>query len=134
MGDITPEQWLPVVGWEKFYKVSDWARVRSLPRTDSLGRYWPGKVLKTPTGAQGYPEVRLSANGIAKTRTVHPLVLEAFVGPRPEGQETRHLDGVRTHGALRNLTYGTRSENTLDQVRHGTHNRLHMGRSVKGQP
>lgn len=35
--------------------------------------------------------------------------------------ETRHLDGTRTNNQLDNLCWGTKVENTQDQVRHGTH-------------
>lgn len=56
-----------------------------------------------------------------KLRTVHSLVLEAFAGPRPEGQEVRHLNGVRTDNRLENLAYGTSSENKADLVAHGNH-------------
>ncbi len=70
----------------------------------------------TPWMARGYPQV-----GIDKKRIhVHRLVLEAFVGPCPEGMECRHLDGDRTNNRLENLAWGTRKENTADSMRHGT--------------
>jgi hypothetical protein len=47
--------------------------------------------------------------------------MEAFVGLRPKGLETRHLDGDPSNNQLSNLAYGTSSENHLDMVRHGTH-------------
>jgi hypothetical protein len=65
----------------------------------------------------GYLKVNLDG----RRRRVHQLVLEAWVGPRPEGQEARHLDGVPTHNVVGNLAWGTSSENKLDQVRLGTH-------------
>jgi len=54
-------------------------------------------------------------------RYVHQLVLETFVGLRPEGMECRHLDGDPTNNHLENLKWGTRSENQKDAVKHGTH-------------
>jgi hypothetical protein len=53
---------------------------------------------------------------------VHKLVAEAFLGVCPVGLEVRHLDGDSGNPRLGNLAYGTHSENTLDQVRHGQHN------------
>jgi hypothetical protein len=51
------------------------------------------------------------------------MVLEAFVGPRPRGFETRHLDGDITNNRLGNLKWGTRREQFKDQVLHGTDTR-----------
>lgn len=123
MFDPMPERWLPVVGWEGFYEVSDWGRVRSLPRVAGpRPRYFPGRMRKTPRGADGYPRVTLSAQGTKSgPLLVHRLVMRAFVGPCPEGQEVRHLDGDSSNCSLENLTYGTHSENERDAVRHGTH-------------
>lgn len=56
-----------------------------------------------------------------KTRYIHRLVLETFVGPCPNEMETRHLNGKPQDNRLENLCWGTRSENQLDSVKHGTH-------------
>lgn len=58
--------------------------------------------------------------GRKATRFVHRLVLEAFVGPCPEGQQCRHLDGNPLNNQLSNLAWGTPRENHADSVRHGT--------------
>lgn len=47
-------------------------------------------------------------------------VAEAFIGPRPVGQQIRHLDGVRTNNAASNLSYGTAKQNIDDRAGHGT--------------
>lgn len=44
----------------------------------------------------------------------HRLILESFVGLRPEGMECRHLDGNPFNNALANLCWGTKAENTAD--------------------
>lgn len=51
---------------------------------------------------------------------VHVCVLEAFVGPCPDGQEARHLDGDRANNRLDNLAWGTNADNHDDRRRHGT--------------
>ena len=58
--------------------------------------------------------------GRKNTRFVHRLILEAFVGPCPEGMECRHLDGDPGNNRLENLAWGTPEENHADSVRHGT--------------
>ena len=73
-----------------------------------------------PVPCLGYPTVNLS-DGVGKRRWyVHRLVLEAFVGPRPEGMACRHLDGDRANNRVENLAWGTYSENERDKLRHGT--------------
>lgn len=52
---------------------------------------------------------------------IHQLVLKTFVGPCPEDMEIRHLDGNSQNNHLNNLKYGTRSENRIDSLDHGTH-------------
>ncbi len=64
-------------------------------------------------------QVGILKNGVRRTCKVHHLVLEAFVGPRPEGMECRHLNGDPFDNRPENLAWGTRSENALDKVRHG---------------
>lgn len=55
-----------------------------------------------------------------KARTIHQLVAEAFIGPRPEGLETCHNDGDPTNNHVGNLRYATHAENAADMVKHGT--------------
>jgi hypothetical protein len=50
---------------------------------------------------------------------VHVAVLTAFVGPRPVGQEARHLNGVSSDNRLTNLAWGTRLQNAADRQLHG---------------
>lgn len=62
--------------------------------------------------------------------SVHPLVLEAFVGPRPPGMEACHADGNKTNNALSNLRWDTKRANELDAIRLGTRpdpDRTHCG-------
>jgi len=80
-----------------------------------------GRLLK-PAGTP-YPGVTLSLSGKKKILTVHRLVLEAFVGPRPPGMQCRHLNGDRTDSRLLNLAWGTARENAADRIRHGTQSR-----------
>lgn len=52
--------------------------------------------------------------------TVHRLVLEAFIGPRPPGMYGCHNNGNPTDNRLRNLRWATPRENVADMHRHGT--------------
>lgn len=55
-----------------------------------------------------------------KRHYVHTLVLLAFSGPRPEGQQCRHLNGDPGDNRPSNLCWGTCAENAADRIRHGT--------------
>lgn len=86
------------------------------------------KTLRQAIGPNGYPTVCL---GRGNTRTVHSLVAEAFIGPRPHGQEILHRDGRRDNPTLRNLRYGTKSENCRDRISHGTNGKKLTPEHVK---
>jgi len=110
------EEWRPVVGYEGAYEVSDQGRVRSLERRVRLVTRQAGeptrlvspRVLRPGPMASGHLSVAI---GKGNSRLVHQLVLEAFVGPRPIGWDSLHLDHNPANNALSNLRYGTRSEN-----------------------
>ena len=114
------ECWLPAPSYEGFYEVSDLGRVRSLPRLAG-GSIRGGRIRKLYIGPDGYPRVTLSALGVKSgPLLVHRLVMAAFIGPCPEGEEVRHMDGKRANGVLSNLAYGTHGENMQDMLDHGT--------------
>lgn len=132
---MTPsEEWKPVVGLEGLYEVSDLGRVRSLPRRVPSGtgmRDVPPKILVTPISkTTGYPQITL----MHRTRHVHSLVMEAFVGPRPEGAEVCHNDGIRANSVLTNLRYDSISENRIDTIRHGNNPRTNRTHCPQGHP
>jgi hypothetical protein len=121
------ERWLPVPGYEGLYDVSDRGRVRSLDRvvirSDGRRRTISARVLGYHVGNRGYPVVMLARDGGVVRRHVHILVLGAFAGPCPPGQEARHGPAGKLDASLANLCWGTRSANQMDRVRDGTSNR-----------
>lgn len=128
MGGVTRnEQWRHVPTMPG-YLISDHGRVASF-----LGREI--KQLRYSYTDDGYQRVRLlGAAGEQRDISVHKLVLETFVGPRPEGMECRHLDGNKLNNRLENLCWGTPSENSYDRVRHGTHPMANKTHCLRGHP
>jgi hypothetical protein len=114
------EVWKPVIGYKGLYEVSSLGQVRSLHRILCDGRRWRGRVLTHATQRNGYCQVNLLHNGVQSKRTVHRLVLEAFVGPCPEGMEACHNDGIRDNNHLSNLRWDTKKSNQADRIKHGT--------------
>lgn len=111
------ERWLSVVGYEGIYEVSDRGRVRSLVRLNSRGRTVRARVLRERRLPNGRPRVSLSRDGQVKDAYTYHLVLEAFVGPRPEGMESLHWDDDPNNNAVDNLRWGTRTDNMRDMSR-----------------
>ena len=85
------------------------------------GKVWSFKLrrLMKPYKHPKDKYLQLSING--RCKKVHQLVLEAYRGACPHGMEARHCDGNPENNTLGNLVWGTKSENTKDAVRHGTH-------------
>jgi hypothetical protein len=105
-----------------FYRVGDDASVWSRHRNKwgDSGRW---RRLKPWVMSAGYWMVELNRDGKRSGRLVHRLVLEAFVGPCPDGMEACHRDGDRLNCALSNLRWDTPAANQADRVLHGTSNR-----------
>lgn len=118
-------EWRPVVGYEGIYAVSDVGQVMRV--LGGVHGATPGRILKQRIHENGYYHVGLHNLGSRRTVTVHSLVAESFHGSRPGGQHARHRNGIKTDNRAENLEWGTRSENMLDAVGHGTHFSKHRG-------
>lgn len=126
MNPTQAEQWRDIPGWEETYQVSNRGRIRGkdIDRLDKNGRPWrkKGTIHGQHVKPNGYVYVNLKSKPRKQRRYVHQLVLEAFVGPRPEGAEACHDNGDREDNRLENLRWDTVSENRLDIKRMGRHN------------
>lgn len=115
---------LPVVGYEGLYEVSDQGLVRSLDR-EVLGRdgttySFKGVVLRPATHKDtGYLMVSLWKNGVGKHHYVHRLVAEAHI-PNPQGlPEVNHENGNRVDPSKENLIWVTGQQNKQHAVNTG---------------
>ena len=132
------EKWLPVVGFDGFYEVSSHGRVRSVERTviRSNGRshHVAARVRALKTDPKGYRHVTLVRDNKMYSRTVHGLVLEAFIGPRPLRALACHWDRNPSNNHVENLRWGTDSDNQQDSLRHGTHAMTNRTNCKRGHP
>lgn len=115
------EEWRTIPGFPD-YEVSNLGAVRSWRNRYGVRPDKPKLLKQTPNRKRGgYMNVTLrSPEGESKLRRVHALVLEAFVGPRPEGFDSCHNDGNPANNHLDNLRWADRRTNLSDKISHGT--------------
>lgn len=102
-------KWKPVVGFERYYLVSDSGQVQSRRRLSPL---------KPKIDRYGYEAVTLSVNGKSHYVTVHRLVAQAFV-PNPYNLPTvNHINECKTDNRAVNLEWMS----VVDNDNHGTRN------------
>ncbi|WP_048841927.1 HNH endonuclease [Acetobacter orientalis] len=113
------EVWRPIDEFQN-YEVSSHGRVRRFGHSAAL----------IPAWTHGYAHVSLCHQGSIKTRRVHRLVADAFLGFPPfVGAILAHNDGDKTNNRADNLRWASLAENQEDRRRHGTKT---CGSAVKG--
>lgn len=137
------EQWATIPGYEGFYEVSSIGRVRSVQRIVSAMRngqvvewHLKSRIIKPrkTSGDNCHLLVTLSKNAVHHHVQVHRLVLEAFVGPCPQGMTCLHYNDVADDNRLENLRWGTYSDNMYDCVRNGNHHCANKTHCKRGHP
>lgn len=96
------EIWKDVLGYEGLYMVSSLGRIKSVKT---------GLIMKPKDNGRGYKYVALCKNGRCRTKCIHRLVVEAFIGAIPKGFEVNHKDEDKGNNTLDNLEICTRSYN-----------------------
>lgn len=109
---MAEETWRSVDSFKDVYEVSNFGRVRSLPRVifvrHDLCRRLSGKVLRQSIWrheSNTTVSVVLSHEARRETKSVADLVMGAFEGEKPVGYRTRHRDGDSTNNVVANLYY-----------------------------
>ena|SRR5699024_1779494 len=124
------EVWKDVVGYEGYYQVSNFGRVkrvgRSITGKNGVTRYWKGRILTQTTNPDGYPMCILSKNGKTNLFGVHRLVAIAFIANPDELPVTNHIDEDKKNNHIDNLEWCTVAYNNT----HG--NRIKDMKKSKG--
>jgi len=83
------------------------------------------RLLKPAKNHHGYKYVIICNDGIKKHKMIHHLVMEAFVGERPNGYVTDHKNRIREDNTLENLRYCSCLENSMNAKNYHTNILLH---------
>lgn len=126
------EVWLPVKGYEGLYEISNYGRVKSLPKI--RGRALSEEKLLKTRITNGYVMVGLRKNGKLFNASVHRLIAQAFI-PNPECKpQINHIDGNKQNNSVNNLEWCTASENTIHAYAKGLKTRESCARYGKRRP
>ena len=111
------EIWMPVVGYQGLYEVSNKGRVRSLDRSvlhKGKNRNIKGKILSVRKHHRfNYTSaaVMLCRDAKSKDTLVSRLVATAFIGNPYNKPNVNHLDNDATNNVFTNLEWVTHREN-----------------------
>lgn len=113
------EIWMPVKGYEKFYHVSNFGRVKRVegfvthPITGKKNKKQRERILGLGKKENWYPNFSLCKNGTKINVCVHRLVAIAFI-PNPLNKPcVNHIDGNKKNNHVSNLEWVTFQENEL---------------------
>ncbi len=137
--DMTCEIWKDIKGYEGFYQVSSYGRVKSLSRTiwnNANGGFWQTlneKILslfEQGSVPRKYVAVRLIKDGTNKRVMVHRIVAEHFIGEIPDGMVVNHIDNDPKNNRVDNLEIITPSEN-IQKARDAKRIKKHVRTKIK---
>jgi len=128
------EVWKDIPGYEGYYQVSNFGRVKSLER---IVHYKPGsksdnfhnchivreRILAQRINTTGYYVVMLSRVAKRKLVLVHRLIAIAFIPNQDPNtmKDINHKDGCRTNNDINNLEWCSRQYNVLHGYRSNKH-------------
>lgn len=111
------EEWKPIKGYEGFYEISNFGKVKSLKREiicrNGMIKFVKEIILKSANDTKGYPIVILQNHGDKKTCKIHHLVWDNFSEKQRDGLELQidHIDNNKRNNHIDNLRLVTNREN-----------------------
>lgn len=125
---MNDEIWVPIIGYEGVYEISNLGRVKSVQRTiehhgAKSGFYNKSEKILSPhrnLARGGYFEVNLWKGNKSKNFKIHRLVANAFIPNQENKSEVNHKDGDKSNNCVNNLEWATSQEN----INHAWNNNL----------
>ena len=114
------EVWEDIDGYNDYYQISNFGRVRALRRTtvckDGKPQTNYSKILKPAVQKDGYLLISLSKNNTQKKYLIHRLVAKCFIPNTENKQEVNHIDGNKKNNRVSNLEWVNRHENMRHRI------------------
>lgn len=110
------EEWRDIPGYEGYYQVSSYGRIKSLPRGKHNPRWKNQNAIRKQSIKKHYYQVNLSKDGKIQWRAVHRLVALAFlpnpnnlpqVNHKDENKANNHVSNLEWCDAVHNMNHGT---------------------------
>jgi len=97
-------------------------RIQALFKYKDGREKWKDKAISL---IQGYPRVYIGSKKNHKDHLVHNVIALCYLGEKPEGYQTDHINSIKTDNRLENLQYITQQQNIQKR-------KTKDGRNVKG--
>ena len=118
--DLEDEEWRPVVGFEKFYNISNYGRLKALRRWQNhfTGNMWRNeRILKACKDRTGYLRYRIqNEEGKQRLYPASHLVADAFIPNTEKKPQIDHINTIRDDNRVCNLRWVTASENIHNPI------------------
>lgn len=106
--DLDKEIWRDVKGFEDFYKISNYGRIKSLNYNHTKKE----RILKPEVTKKGYLRIKLCKNGEEFKLLIHVLVAKTFLGDKSfDGLQVNHKNEIKDDNRVENLEWCTPSYN-----------------------
>lgn len=130
------ERWVPIVGFERRYLISNYGKVKSLPKwikNRFSGYTQPVGILVGKKGHKGYIQYELRKNGKSKSLRRSRLVALHFIHNDDPVNKTQvnHINGIKDDDFFRNLEWCTQSENMLHSYKYLNRKAAYKGKFGK---
>lgn len=124
------EEWkqVPIKQFHHLYEISNFGRLRSLPKTTSDGRNLKPRIIKPTINNSGYLQFKLHNNKFRYNINAHKLVAITFGlifwnEHSLTEYQINHIDGNKHNNCVTNLEPCTPSENLQHAYKTGLRNK-----------
>jgi hypothetical protein len=127
---VENEIWKNVVGFEGLYMVSNFGRIKNLPKQINNGNsiyLSKEKIKKETINKQGYSTITLTKNNKGKRFLLHRLIAESFIPNIEKKRVVNHIDNNPKNNKVSNLEWVTHRENTCHQIKKQNCSSIYIG-------